>query len=307
MLNNNEIIRYSRHLLLPSIGVVGQEKLCKASVLVVGAGGLGSPILLYLASAGVGTIGIVDYDTLDLTNLQRQIIHTEEFVGKPKVTSAANFIKKLNSTVKVVEHNILLDSKNIESIIANYDVIVDGTDNAPTRYLLNDACVFSKKPLVSGGALRFDGQVSIFNYKDGPCYRCIYPVPPPPEAITNCNDGGVLGCITGIIGSIQALEVVKLIVGLEPAYKDKMLIFDGLQGIFRQVKIRSKNKNCPVCSETPQITSLIDYNQFCMTSSIDKTLELKISNPEERITVYVNYILIYRNIRKFVILKPHMF
>ncbi|KAJ3261170.1 hypothetical protein HK103_006479 [Boothiomyces macroporosus] len=285
-LTNEEISRYSRQLLLPCIGTAGQEKILKSSVLVVGAGGLGSPVLLYLAAAGIGKLGIIDYDNLETSNLQRQIVHSEKNVGTPKVESAKSTIQNLNSNTKVETYNLLIDKSNAMDIIKEYDIVVDATDNVATRYLLNDASVFLKKPLVSAGALRMDGQLTVYNYNGGPCYRCIFPTPPPADTVTNCNDGGVLGVITGIMGSIQALEVLKIVTGIESSYVQKMLLFDGLTGSFRQIKIRPRNPNCPVCGDHPTITELIDYVQFCGAGAHDKTPNLKILDDKDRITVH---------------------
>jgi adenylyltransferase/sulfurtransferase len=285
MLTNEEIKRYSRQLLLPSIGVQGQRKILDASVLVVGMGGLGSPVVLYLAAAGIGRLGIVDYDQLESSNLQRQIAHSEQHVGESKVRSARKQILQINSSTQVDEYDLLLDSSNALAIVERYDVIVDCTDNVATRYLLNDACVLCKKPLVSGGALRMEGQLTVYHYQEGPCYRCLFPTPPPPETVTNCNEGGVLGVITGIIGSIQALETLKIVVGLEPAYSKSMLLFDGLAGTFRSIKIRKRNPQCAACGENATIKSLIDYVQFCGAKADDKIQNLKLLKKEQRVTV----------------------
>ncbi|KAJ3274437.1 hypothetical protein HDV01_003041 [Terramyces sp. JEL0728] len=292
-LTNEEISRYSRQLLLPCIGTAGQEKIVKAAVLVVGAGGLGSPVLLYLAAAGVGKLGIVDYDNLETSNLQRQIAHSEKHVGTPKVESAKSTVQNLNSNTKVETYNLLIDKSNAMEIVRDFDVVVDATDNVATRYLLNDACVFLKKPLVSAGALRMDGQLTVYNHNGGPCYRCVFPTPPPAETVTNCNDGGVLGVITGIMGSIQALEVLKIITGMESSYVQKMLLFDGISGSFRQIKIRPRNPKCQACGDQPTITELIDYVQFCGAGAHDKTQSLNILDDKHRITVYD-----YKNIRE---------
>jgi adenylyltransferase and sulfurtransferase len=285
MLSKEEIKRYSRQLLLPSIGPKGQRKILDARVLVVGCGGLGSPLLLYLAAAGTGTLGVVDYDELESSNLQRQIAHAEQNVGLAKTSSAKLQIQQLNSNIVVKEFNLLLDSTNAIEIIEKFDVVCDCSDNVATRYLLNDACVLLNKPLVSGGALRMDGQLTVYHYKDGPCYRCLFPSPPSPSSVTNCNEGGVLGAITGIIGSIQALEVLKIIVGLEPAYGKAMLLLDGLEGTFRTIKIRKRNPNCAACGLNPTIQSLIDYVLFCGSKADDKVQNLKILDDDHRISV----------------------
>ncbi|KAI8895728.1 hypothetical protein BC833DRAFT_600248 [Globomyces pollinis-pini] len=251
---------------------------------------------MYLAAAGIGRIGIVDYDVVESNNLQRQIIHAEDRVGMSKVASAAFCLRNLNSLVKVDEYDLLFSSENALDIIKGYDVIVDATDNVATRYLINDACVILKKPLVSCGALRMDGQLTVYNYNNGPCYRCIFPKPPPPETVTNCNDGGVLGVITGIMGSLQALEVIKIIVGFESNLGQKLMMFDGIAGSFRTIKLRNKKPDCPVCGDNPTITELIDYVQFCGASAHDKTLNLKVLSPEDRITVHTYKSVIDSNI-----------
>jgi adenylyltransferase/sulfurtransferase len=264
---------------MPSIGVLGQERIVSARVLVVGAGGLGSPCLLYLAAAGVGRIGILDYDTLESSNLQRQVVHNERGIGLSKADSAVEAIKRLNSLVTPIAHNLMIDSTNAMQIISNYDIVVDCTDNAVTRYLLNDSCVLSKKPLVSGGALKWDGQLTVYNHRGGPCYRCLFPIPPDPSLITNCNQGGILGAgykklnvVTGIIGSTQALEVIKLICNGDSSFSQRMLILDAETGMFKCVKLRPRQINCEVCGDNPTITKLIDYTQFCNASPNDKVL-----------------------------------
>ncbi|MEM3852280.1 MAG: molybdopterin-synthase adenylyltransferase MoeB [Methanomassiliicoccales archaeon] len=258
----NDIQRYSRHLILPEVGLQGQKKLKEAKVLVIGAGGLGSPLLLYLAAAGVGTIGIVDFDVVDFSNLQRQIIHSEADVGRKKTDSAEEAIKAINSSVKVRKHEERLTSDNALSIIAEYDVVVDGTDNFPTRYLVNDACVLLGKPCVYGSIYRFEGQVSVFDAKKGPCYRCLYETPPPPGLVPSCAEGGVVGVLPGIIGTIQAMETIKLILGEGEPLVGRLLLFDAMKMRFRELKLR-KNPECPVCSDHPTLTHLIDYEEFC--------------------------------------------
>jgi adenylyltransferase/sulfurtransferase len=261
-LTNGEIARYSRHLLLPEIGVEGQEKLKAAKVLIVGTGGLGAPLALYLAAAGVGTIGLVDFDVVDESNLQRQIIHSTRDVGRPKTASAKDRIKGINPLVNVVTHNVMLTSQNALEIIAGYDIVADGTDNFQTRYLVNDACVFLGKFNVYGSVFQFEGQASVFGSKDGPCYRCLYPSPPPPGLVPSCAEGGVMGVLPGIIGTIQAAEVIKIIVGGAKPLTGRLLIFDAWRMTFRELKL-GKNPDCPVCGENPSIRELVDYEQFC--------------------------------------------
>ncbi len=261
-LSNEEIGRYSRHLILPEIGMEGQLKLKKASVLLVGAGGLGSPLALYLAAAGVGRIGIIDFDVVDSSNLQRQIIHSEEYLGKPKLASAKARLTGLNPYIEIETHETALTSANARELVSQYDIVADGTDNFPTRYLVNDACVLLGKPNVYGSIFRFEGQVSVFNAQDGPCYRCLYAEPPPPGLVPSCAEGGVMGVLPGIIGSIQAMEVIKLITGAGDPLIGRLLVFDALQMSFRELKLR-KNPDCPICGENPTITEFIDYQQFC--------------------------------------------
>jgi adenylyltransferase/sulfurtransferase len=261
-LSNEEIARYSRHLLLPEIGVEGQKKLKAAKVLIVGTGGLGAPLALYLAAAGTGTIGLVDFDTVDESNLQRQIIHSTRDVGRPKTASAKDRIKGINPLVNVVTHNATLTSQNALELFAGYDIIADGTDNFQTRYLVNDACVFLGKLNVYGSVFQFDGQASIFGAKDGPCYRCLYPSPPPPGLVPSCAEGGVMGVLPGIIGTVQAAETIKLIVGGAKPLIGRLLLFDAWRMTFRELKLE-KNPDCPVCGKNPAIHELIDYEQFC--------------------------------------------
>jgi len=261
-LTNDEIARYSRHLLLPEIGVEGQKKLKSAKVLIVGTGGLGAPLALYLAAAGVGTIGLVDFDVVDASNLQRQIIHSTRDVDRPKVASARDRIKGINPYINVIMHDTMLTSENALEIIKNYDIVADGTDNFQTRYLVNDACVFLGKPNVYGSVFQFEGQASIFGAKNGPCYRCLYPTPPPPGLVPSCAEGGVMGVLPGIIGTIQAAEAIKLIVGGAKPLIGRLLHFDAWRMSFRELKL-DKEPNCPVCGENPTIRELIDYEQFC--------------------------------------------
>ncbi|MGD0443725.1 MAG: molybdopterin-synthase adenylyltransferase MoeB [Edaphobacter sp.] len=261
-LSNEEIARYSRHLILPEVGMEGQQKLKAARVLCVGTGGLGAPLAMYLAAAGVGTIGLVDFDTVDASNLQRQIIHSTATVGKLKVDSAEIMLKGLNPFLNVVKHNVMLTSANAMEIFKDYDVIADGTDNFQTRYLVNDACVLLGKPNAYGSIFRFEGQASVFGTEEGPCYRCLYPEPPPPGLVPSCAEGGVLGILPGLVGVIQATETIKLILGIGEPLIGRLLLVDALGMSFRTLKLR-KNPECPVCGPNPTVTELIDYNQFC--------------------------------------------
>ena len=261
-LSNEEIARYSRHLIMPEVALDGQKKLKKAKVLTIGAGGLGSPLALYLAAAGVGTIGIVDFDVVDESNLQRQIIHGTSDIGRPKMESARDRIKDINPNVEVIAYEEALTSENALEIFEDYDVIVDGTDNFPTRYLVNDACVLTGKPNVYGSIFRFEGQASVFWAEEGPCYRCLYPEPPPPGLVPSCAEGGVLGILPGAIGTIQATETVKLVLGIGEPLIGRLLLYDALGMSFREMKLR-KDPNCPVCGENPTVTELIDYQEFC--------------------------------------------
>ena len=261
-LSNDEILRYSRHLIMPEVGMSGQRKLKEASVLLIGAGGLGSPAALYLAAAGVGHIGIVDFDVVDSSNLQRQIIHSEEFLGKPKLESAKKRLLGLNPHIHIDTYEAPFTSQNAGELVSQYDIVADGTDNFPTRYLVNDACVLYGKPNVYGSIFRFEGQASVFYAKEGPCYRCLYEEPPPPGLVPSCAEGGVLGVLPGIIGTIQALEVIKLIIGQGEPLIGRLLVFDALKMSFRELKLR-KNPDCPICGENPTIHEFIDYEQFC--------------------------------------------
>jgi adenylyltransferase/sulfurtransferase len=261
-LNNDEIRRYSRHLILPEIGMDGQKRLKAAKVLLVGAGGLGAPTAMYLAAAGVGTLGIVDFDVVDESNLQRQIIHGQSTVGQPKMQSAKARINDINPNVNVIGYEFPLDSTNALKIFKDYDVIVDGTDNFPTRYLVNDACVLLGKPNVYGSIFRFEGQASVFWAEHGPCYRCLYPEPPPPGLVPSCAEGGVLGVLPGIIGVIQATETVKLITGIGEPLTGRLMLYDALEMKFRELKLR-KDPACPICGEHRTVTELIDYQEFC--------------------------------------------
>lgn len=261
-LSRDEILRYSRHLILPEVGLAGQEKLAAAKVLLIGAGGLGSPSALYLASAGVGTIGIVDFDKVDVTNLQRQIMHSTDTVGKPKVESAATRLKGINPNVKVIPIQERLSSDNAMKLFADYDVIVDGTDNFQTRYLSCDAAYLLKKPLVYGSIFRFEGHATVFVPDQGPCYRCMYPEPPPPGSVPSCAEGGVLGVLPGIIGVIQATEAIKLILGKGKTLMGRFLMYDAMNMSFRELKLR-KDATCPLCGKNPTVKALIDYDAFC--------------------------------------------
>lgn len=258
--SDEQIERYARHILLPEVGGIGQQKLLDAKVLVVGAGGLGSPVLLYLAAAGVGTIGIIDDDVVDLSNLQRQIAHTTKSIGNAKVDSAAEAIAEINPDVKVIKHKLRIDPANIMEIISGYDIVADGSDNFPTRFLLNDACYFAKKTLVSGAILRFDGQVATFkNYlggdKNGNCYRCIFPTPPPPGTVPSCSEAGVLGALCGTVGSLQATEILKEILGIGESLSGHLLVYEALGATFRNIKVRP-DPECPLCGENPSIKDL---------------------------------------------------
>ncbi len=261
--SNDEIARYSRHLIMPEVTLEGQKKLKAAKVLCIGTGGLGSPIALYLAAAGVGTLGLIDFDVVDYSNLQRQVLHGTKDVGRKKLNSARDRIKDINPNVNVVPHDAMFRSDNAIEIVENYDIVIDGTDNFPTRYLSNDVCVFLKKPNIYGSIFRFEGQTTVFApHLEGPCYRCLYPEPPPPGMVPSCAEGGVLGVLPGVIGVMQAIEAVKLIVGIGEPLIGRLIHFDALKMKFREFKVR-KDPKCPVCSPNPTITELIDYEQFC--------------------------------------------
>ena len=261
-LSNDEIKRYSRHLIMPEVGVDGQRRLKAGKVLCIGAGGLGSPAAMYLAAAGVGTIGIVDFDVVDFSNLQRQIIHGTPDVGRTKLASAKDRLHALNPHVEIETYETALSSENALELFGPYDVVLDGTDNFPTRYLVNDACVLLGKPNTYGSIFRFEGQASVFGTKEGPCYRCLYPEPPPPGLVPSCAEGGVLGVLPGIIGVIQATEAIKLLTGIGEPLIGRFLIYDALRMKFRELKLR-KDADCPVCGTHPTVTKLIDYDQFC--------------------------------------------
>ncbi len=271
-LSHEEILRYSRHLLMPEVGLTGQKKLKAASVLVIGTGGLGSPIEMYLAAAGVGRIGIVDYDEVDLTNLQRQIIHSTSNIGERKVLSARDRILDINPGIQVDIYDEPFTSENALRISEPYDLIIDGTDNFPTRYLINDLCVLTGKPNIYGSIFRFEGQLSVFWAKEGPCYRCLFPEPPPPGLIPSCAEGGVFGVVAGTIGTLQTTEALKLILGIGEPMIGKLLLFDALTMSFDEVRLK-KNHQCKICSEEPEVTTLIDYEEFCGVPGHDRVEE----------------------------------
>jgi molybdopterin/thiamine biosynthesis adenylyltransferase/rhodanese-related sulfurtransferase len=282
-LTNEEVARYSRHLIMPEVGMQGQLKLKTARALCIGVGGLGSPVALYLAAAGVGTIGIVDFDDVDYSNLQRQIIHGTPDVGRSKIDSAKSRLNALNPEVTVVTHDIALSSENALALFANYDLVIDGTDNFPTRYLVNDACVIQRKPNVYGSIFRFEGQASVFATAEGPCYRCLYPEPPPPGLVPSCAEGGVLGILPGVVGTLQATEAIKLILGVGEPLIGRFLLFDALKMRFRELKLR-KDPDCPVCGTQPTITQLIDYEQFCGVTPVAPAVTT-VTDPEDDTTV----------------------
>jgi sulfur-carrier protein adenylyltransferase/sulfurtransferase len=261
-LSKQEILRYSRHLIMPEVGMEGQLKLKQARVLLIGTGGLGAPLGLYLAAAGVGRIGVVDFDVVDFTNLQRQVLFGTSDVGRPKIAAARDRLRSLNPEIEIEATEARLSSENALELFQDYDIIVDGTDNFPTRYLVNDACVLLGKPNVYGSIFRFEGQITVFGYPGGPCYRCLYPEPPPPGLVPSCAEGGVLGVLPGIVGTIQAAETLKLIIGKGSPLVGRLLLFDALAMKFRELKLR-RNPDCPVCGTHPSLTKLIDYAEFC--------------------------------------------
>ncbi|KAJ1965246.1 hypothetical protein GGI12_000896 [Dipsacomyces acuminosporus] len=285
-LTNEEIKRYSRQLLIPEIGVKGQLKLRNSSVLVVGTGGLGSPCLMYLAGMGIGTLGLVDHDTVDHSNLHRQIIHTEASRDTPKAVSAYTALSRLNSGCRVRVHDVLLDSTNAKGIMKQYDIVVDATDNAATRYLINDACVMLGIPLVSGSAVRLDGQLTVYNYNGGPCYRCLFPTPPPVDTMASCSETGVLGIVPGIVGCLQAMEAVKVLTGRKKDEAPNMLLFSYTSAPhFRSIKLRSRKSTCAVCGDSPSVTQLADYVAFCGSGPNDNAPDWKIlKDPTQRIS-----------------------
>ncbi len=278
-LSKEEITRYSRHLIMPEVGMDGQLKLKQAKVLCIGTGGLGAPLGLYLAAAGVGRIGLVDFDKVDLSNLQRQILFDTNDIGRPKIEAATNRLRNLNPDIQIDNFETRLTSENALDILKDYDIVVDGTDNFPTRYLVNDACVILGKPNVYGSIFRFEGQITIFGYPGGPCYRCLYPEPPPPGLVPSCAEGGVLGVLPGIVGAIQAAETLKLIIGKGEPLVGRLLLFDALAMRFRELKLR-KNPECPVCSGHPTITKLIDYEEFCGIRGEESASPAQTSVPE---------------------------
>jgi molybdopterin/thiamine biosynthesis adenylyltransferase/rhodanese-related sulfurtransferase len=274
-LTSDDLSRYSRHLILPEVGMEGQRRLKAARVLCVGTGGLGSPLAFYLTAAGIGTLGLVDFDVVDASNLQRQIIHSTKDIGRKKLDSAEEKLTALNPSINIVKHDTMLSSANAMEIMKDYDIVADGTDNFPTRYLVNDACVLLGKPNVYGSIFRFEGQASVFATEQGPCYRCLYPEPPPPGLVPSCAEGGVLGILPGLVGVIQATEVIKLILGKGESLAGRLLLVDALNMRFRELKLR-KNPECPVCGENPTVTELIDYQHFCgivPETPEDKTLK----------------------------------
>ncbi|HEV2117875.1 MAG TPA: molybdopterin-synthase adenylyltransferase MoeB [Terriglobales bacterium] len=281
-LSNEEVLRYSRHLIMPEVGMEGQLKLKAAKVLCIGAGGLGSPLALYLAAAGVGTLGVVDFDVVDYTNLQRQVIHTTADVGRKKLQSAAEKVKAINPFIDLRPFETKLTSENALELFRDFDIIVDGTDNFPTRYLVNDACVLTGKPNVYGSIFRFEGQVSVFATREGPCYRCLYPEPPPPGLVPSCAEGGVLGILPGLVGVMQATEAIKLILGKGEPLIGRLLLVDALGMRFRELKLR-KNPDCPACGTHPTVTKLIDYNEFCGIRGEEKPVASNVPEiqPEE--------------------------
>ncbi len=299
-LTHEEVARYSRHLIMPEVGMEGQLKLKAARALCIGVGGLGSPVLLYLAAAGVGTLGLVDFDEVDYSNLHRQIIHGTPDVGRSKLDSAKARINVLNPEVEVVTHEMALSSENALGLFADYDLVVDGTDNFPTRYLVNDACVIGGKPNVYGSIFRFEGQASVFATKDGPCYRCMFPEPPPPGLVPSCAEGGVLGILPGVVGMLQATEAIKLILGVGESLVGRFLLFDALKMRFRELKVR-KDPDCPVCGEHPTVTQLIDYEQFCgiaptataaATSSTEDADEATVEELKTRLDRHESFLLL---------------
>mmetsp|Transcript_19533 Transcript_19533/g.32015 ORF Transcript_19533/g.32015 Transcript_19533/m.32015 type:complete len:454 (-) Transcript_19533:620-1981(-) len=285
-----QVARYSRQLLMPDIGVQGQKRLAAASVLLVGAGGLGSSAAMYLAGAGIGRIGLVDFDVVELNNLHRQIIHTEDRIGMPKVESAKIAMNRFNSDVECITYGTGINRENAVSLVKQYDIVVDGSDNAPTRYLVNDACVVAGKPLVSGSALQMEGQLTVYNYDSGPCYRCLFPTPPPPAMVRNCADGGVLGVVPGIIGCLEALEAIKLAAQIGNIMARRLMLFDALDNTFRTVKLRGRDPKCVVCGDTPTVRdpSTFDYESFCggtCLGRVEASKMIDLLDPRRRISV----------------------
>jgi len=286
MLSESERERYARHLILPEVGEEGQGKLKAGSVLIIGAGGLGSPVAMYLAAAGVGRIGLADFDNVDITNLHRQILYGTSQVGQPKLSAAASRLRDINPEIAIETHGSAVTSENALDLFRNYDVIVDGTDNFPTRYLVNDACVLTGKPNVYGSIFRFDGQASVFYAREGPCYRCLYPEPPPPNLVPSCAEGGVLGVLPGVIGTIQATETIKLLTGLGEPLIGRLLLFDALRMEFRRLKLK-KDPNCAVCGENPTVTELIDYEGFCSPMEIGEITPAELMRLEDPLLIDV--------------------
>ncbi|XP_066156170.1 adenylyltransferase and sulfurtransferase MOCS3 [Euwallacea fornicatus] len=286
-LTNNDIVRYSRQLLVPEVNTQGQLKMKNSKVLIVGAGGLGCPSAVYLAAAGIGEITLVDSDKVDITNLHRQILHTEDDIGVPKVDSAYDKLHSINRSIQITPLKLHLDSNSMKTLMSSnkFDLVIDGSDNVATRYLLSDACVFHGVPLVSGSALQMEAQLTVYHYKNGPCYRCLFPVPPPPEAVTSCADGGVIGPVPGVIGVLQALESIKILTNSSDVLSGRLLLFDGSTSTFRNIKLRPKNPKCAVCGTNPTVTDLIDYEQFCMAKACDKTTNIDILDSDEHISV----------------------
>ncbi|KAM9064599.1 adenylyltransferase and sulfurtransferase MOCS3 [Sarcophilus harrisii] len=284
-LSREEILRYSRQLVLPELGVRGQLRLAASSVLVVGCGGLGCPLAQYLAAAGVGRLGLIDHDVVELSNLHRQVLHGEGRAGLAKAHSAAAALKRLNSAVQCVPYAEALTPATALDLVRLYDVVADCSDNVPTRYLVSDACVLAGRPLVSASALRLEGQLTVYHYGDGPCYRCVFPRPPPAETVTNCADGGVLGVVPGVLGCLQALEVIKIAAGLGPSYSGSLLLFDALSGQFRRIQLRGRRPDCVVCGDQPTVTRLLDYEALCGSSATDKCRSLRLLSQEERVSV----------------------
>ncbi|XP_040285235.1 adenylyltransferase and sulfurtransferase MOCS3 [Bufo bufo] len=300
-LTNVDILRYSRQLVLPEFGVKGQLNLSRASVLIIGCGGLGCPLAQYLAAAGIGRLGLLDYDVVEMSNLHRQVLHGEKRKGMSKSASVVKTLTKLNSSVEYLPYKMMLNPGNALQLIQQYDVIADCSDNVPTRYLINDACVAAGKPLVSASALRWEGQLTVYNHKGGPCYRCLFPVPPPAETVTNCADGGVLGIVPGIMGCMQALEVFKLASGMDSSFSGIMLMFDALDGHFRNIRIRGKKSDCAVCGTNSELQILRDYEAFCGSSASDKCRILTLLSGEERLTVQCYKQMLDDNVRHLLI------
>ncbi|XP_065893032.1 adenylyltransferase and sulfurtransferase MOCS3-like [Dysidea avara] len=285
-LSNEEISRYGRQLILPEIGVTGQLNIQNSAVLIVGCGGLGCPIAQYLSAAGIGHLGLVDYDAVELGNLHRQVLHSEKTVGHSKVDSIKEAVTRLNSNVTCTVHHVVLSSSNAVDIIKRYDVIADATDNVATRYLINDSCVRLGKPLVSGSALRFEGQLTVYNFEGGPCYRCIFPAPPPAETVTSCSEGGVLGAVPGVIGNLQAIEIIKIVTGLKPSFSQKLLTYDAITGSFMAIKLRPRQPSCKGCGEHSQLSTTIDYVQWCGSGPDDKVCQINLLGAEDRISAH---------------------